>query len=242
MKNSTYEQPLPEALRNRAAFAYGGDGTPVPGNFHTYPERAAAGLWTTAPELAQFGIEIQKSREGRSNRVLSQETTRLMLTRQKEDDGLGFFLEGSGAEERFGHNGANEGYQALMLFTFDGKGLAIMTNSDNGLQVAQELAYSIGVEYQWNNYGPKTRAAVEVSSSTLAKFTGKYQVPHGPLLTVRALADHLMVDIDQNHIDLYPETPTKYFALSPGVPDLVFAKDVKGRFEIVLRDMHVPRQ
>ena len=28
--------------------------TPVPGRFHTYPEMAAAGLWTTAPELARW--------------------------------------------------------------------------------------------------------------------------------------------------------------------------------------------
>lgn len=242
MEKSTYEQPLPATLRDHAAFAYRADGSAVPGDYHTYPERAAAGLWTTAPDLARFGIEMQKSREGRSNKVLSQQTTKLMLTRQKDDDGLGFFLEGTGAEERFGHNGANEGYQALMQFTFDGKGMAIMTNSDNGMQVAQELAYSIGAEYQWKDYAPKTRATVQVSPATLSPFAGKYQIPGGPLITINTSGDHLIADVDQNHFDLYPETPNKYFALSPGVPDLVFSKNAKGQMEMVIGDLHVARQ
>ena len=240
MIHSSYDQPLPAALRDRAAFAYTGDGSAVPGDYHTYPERAAAGLWTTAPDLALFGIEIQKSREGRSNRVLSQKTTELMLTRQKEDDGLGFFMEGSGPEERFGHNGANAGYQALMLFTFDGKGLAIMTNSDNGSQLAQELAYSIGAEYQWKDYAPKTRAVAQVPHSTLLTLAGKYQLPHGPLLTITAAEDHLVADVEGQRIDLYPETSAKYFG--SGIPDLTFSKNAKAQLELVIRDLHAPRQ
>jgi len=242
MKNSTYEQPLPAALRDRVAFGYRGDGSPLPGDFHTYPELAAAGLWTTAPDLAKFGIAIQKSREGGSDRVLSQKTTQLMLTRQKEDDGLGFFLEGSGAEERFGHNGANEGFQALMLFTFDGKGLAIMTNSDNGLRVAQELAYSIGAEYGWKDYGPKTRAAVSVSPADLSSVTGKYQIPHGPLLTVQPAGDHLTALVGQDRYDLYPESLNKYFSLSQGVPDLTFSRNAAGKMEVVIGTLHVQRE
>jgi CubicO group peptidase (beta-lactamase class C family) len=154
MHSSTYDQPLPSQWRERAALGYRGDGSAVPGDYHTYPERAAAGLWTTARDLAAFGIEIQRSREGRSNRVLSEQTTKLMLTPQKEDDALGLFIDGSGPGERFGHNGVNVGYQALMSFTCDGKGFVILTNSDNGLRLAQELAHSIAAEYQWRDYGP----------------------------------------------------------------------------------------
>jgi CubicO group peptidase (beta-lactamase class C family) len=240
MTDSTYEQPLPTALRNRAAFAYKSDGSAVPGDYHTYPERAAAGLWTTAPDLALFGIEIQKSREGRSNRVLSEATTNSMLTRQKDDDALGFFMNGSGPEERFGHDGANAGYQALMQFTFDGKGFAIVTNSDNGLRVGQELAYSIAAEYHWKDYGPRIRAMVQVPHSTLLTFVGKYQIPRGPLLTITASQDHLIAHFDQEQIDLYPETPTKYFG-SIG-PDVVFSKNEKGQIEMVIGNLHVKRQ
>jgi CubicO group peptidase (beta-lactamase class C family) len=173
MRDSTYQQPLPAPLRSRAAFGFTANGAPLPGDYHIYPERAAAGLWTTAPDLARFGIELQESREGRSNRVLSEATTKLMLTRQKDDCGLGLFIEGPGPGERFGHDGVNAGYQALMLFTFDGKGFAIMTNSDNGMKLAQELAYSIAAVYQWKHYGPRIQAAFEAPHTALATFVPK---------------------------------------------------------------------
>jgi CubicO group peptidase (beta-lactamase class C family) len=38
--------------------------TPVPGRFHVYPEMAAAGLWTTAPELARWGIAMSRAWKG----------------------------------------------------------------------------------------------------------------------------------------------------------------------------------
>src|SRR5262249_44860467 len=47
MDHSTYEQPLPAPLSAKAASGYRADGKLVPGKYHTYPEMAAAGLWTT---------------------------------------------------------------------------------------------------------------------------------------------------------------------------------------------------
>jgi CubicO group peptidase (beta-lactamase class C family) len=242
MTHSTYEQPLPAALRNQAAFAYEADGSPVPGDYHTYPEQAAAGLWTTAPDLARFGIEMQKSREGRSNKVLSEATTNLMLTRQTEDVGLSFFLEGTGAAERFGHGGANAGYQALMQFTLDGRGFVVMTNSDNGGRIAQEIAYSVASAYGWKDYAPKERTAIAVPAATLSALAGQYQIPNGPLLTIVASADHLQASFEKSHMDLYAETPEKYFALEPGIPDLTFSHDSQGRTELILGPMHIARK
>ena len=54
MSLSTYEQPLPASRLAQAAAGYRGDGSPVPGKRHVYPEMAAAGLWTTAGDLARF--------------------------------------------------------------------------------------------------------------------------------------------------------------------------------------------
>jgi CubicO group peptidase (beta-lactamase class C family) len=126
MRNSTYENPLPSRLSEVAASGYQPDGKPVPGRYHTYPEMAAAGLWTTASDLARFGIEIQKSREGRSNRILKQATVQEMLTEQKKPYGLGFGM----APNWFSHGGADEGFQASFGCSLNGKGLVVMTNSD----------------------------------------------------------------------------------------------------------------
>ena len=83
-----------------------------------YPEIAAAGLWTTPTDLAKFAIEIALSRQGKSNKVLSQKTTEEMLTPQSKNFGIGFALNKNHPGE-FGHNGADEGFQALLVMNSD---------------------------------------------------------------------------------------------------------------------------
>jgi CubicO group peptidase (beta-lactamase class C family) len=80
MTRSTYEQPLPQVLQENAAKPYRGDGKPVQGGAHAYPEMAAAGLWTTPSDLAKYAIEVEQSLVGKANHVLNLEMTRQMLT------------------------------------------------------------------------------------------------------------------------------------------------------------------
>jgi hypothetical protein len=50
---------LPANVRSFAATGYNPAGMPVTGKYRTYPEMAAAGLWTTPTDLANFCIEVQ---------------------------------------------------------------------------------------------------------------------------------------------------------------------------------------
>ena len=151
MKESTYEQPLPPVRAASAATGTRADGELIPGKWHIYPEMAAAGLWTTPTDLAKFGVEIALSKQGKANHVLFEAMTREMLKPQFAQAGLGFFLgEGKNPEE-FGHDGADEGFQAILIMLADsGKGVAIMTNSDNGISAANYLVQSVAKEYAWN--------------------------------------------------------------------------------------------
>jgi CubicO group peptidase (beta-lactamase class C family) len=160
MSDSSYEQPLPPARAAMTATGTRADGMLIAGKWHIYPEMAAAGLWTTATDLAKFGIEIALSKQGKANHILSQATTREMLKPQIEQVGLGFFLAGHKNPEEFGHNGADEGFQALLImFADSGKGVAIMANSDNGISVANSLTQSVAKEYGWNFTPDQTSAA-----------------------------------------------------------------------------------
>jgi CubicO group peptidase (beta-lactamase class C family) len=162
MADSTYEQPLPTARAAMAATATHSDGMAVPGKWHVYPEMAAAGLWTTATDLAKFGIEIALSKQGKANHVLSEATTREMLKPQIDQAGLGFFLEQYKNPEEFGHEGDDEGFQAiLIMFADSGKGLAIMANSDNGVNLANHFIRSVAKEYGWN-YTPEQQSAADL--------------------------------------------------------------------------------
>ena len=149
MKHSTFKQPLPQVWRSRAAIAHTQGGKPLRGSWHTYPEKAAAGLWTTPSDLANFSIEIWRSYHGLSEALLPQRLTRTMLTRGLGDYGLGFALPSSGVF-RFQHGGSNTGYRCgLVLSVESGDGVVIMTNSDSGESLMAELISAIAPAYGW---------------------------------------------------------------------------------------------
>jgi CubicO group peptidase (beta-lactamase class C family) len=172
-QSSTYEQPLPMHLRTEAACAHDETGARVRGDWFTYPEMAAGGLWTTPSDLARLAIEIQKSNVGASSKVLSAAMTDQMLSDQMEDfpiemvsqrysreirnQGLGFRLEGQPVRRsaRFSHHGGNMGYRCFIVAYSDreaGQGAVVMTNSDNGAEFIQEIVRSIAQEYGWVDY------------------------------------------------------------------------------------------
>ena len=149
MRFSTYEQPLPARL---AAFASAGHekGAVIKGERHTYPEMAAAGLTTTASDLARFGMAIQKARLGVDTGLLSQELAIAMVKPVLPDSfGLGFesFRKDDADKKFFGHTGGNAGYRCWLLVTKDGgNGVVILTNGDEWKAV-QDIALRIVAEY-----------------------------------------------------------------------------------------------
>ena len=90
----------------------------MPGRYHTYPEMAAAGLWTTPTDLAKFVLEIERALRGKSA-VLIAAPALEMTTAQKPGYGLGLSLDGSARSASFGHGGSNEGFQCQMTAFFE---------------------------------------------------------------------------------------------------------------------------
>lgn len=125
MTHSTFQQPLPEARTAEAAIPYRANGLPVEGGFHTYPEMAAAGLWTPS-DLSLMAIEVQKEYVGKSAKILSEVMAKRMLARQKDHWALGFAIGDPGHRLRFGHVGSDEGFESRVeAYTELGQGIAI---------------------------------------------------------------------------------------------------------------------
>ena len=157
LQHSTYEQPLPPDRVPMAATGTYENGTSVTGGWFVHPEMAAAGLWTTASDLARIGLEVAKANAGTSTRVLSQAMAKQMLTEQMPRVGLGFGL-GPG-QGQFRHNGANQGFQAnLVAFAETGSGVVVMTNSDNGSNLFNPIAASVAKEYHWTSFVPAVQS------------------------------------------------------------------------------------
>jgi CubicO group peptidase (beta-lactamase class C family) len=177
MIHSTYAQPLPAALAERAATAHRPDGSPIAGDWHTYPEQAAAGLWTTASDLARMITEVQRYAAGGAGGVISPAMTREMLSRQAGSYGLGFGLEGEGAARIFAHGGSNAGFRAMFVgFVETGQGAVVMTNADLGGPLVQEILRGIARVYGWEQFKTVEKAVAAIDSTTLPLLVGRYRI------------------------------------------------------------------
>jgi CubicO group peptidase (beta-lactamase class C family) len=228
MAKSTYEQPLPRDRMAEVATPYRGDGQPVPGGPHVYPEMAPAGLWTTPSDLARYAIEVQKSLAGASNRVLSAAMVRQMLTPGLNHQGLGPQVGGSSKRPFFEHGGANEGYRCNLLAYDDGDGLVVMTNGDNGGQLASEIQRSVAREYGWPDFQPVERTITKVDPKILDAYTGAYQGPVG-VFTVTREGGQLFIQLgNQPKIAAFPESEREFF-LRAFDAQFTFKVDPQGR-------------
>jgi CubicO group peptidase (beta-lactamase class C family) len=150
MHSSTFAQELPDRLLARAVDGHRGDER-VEGGHHVYPAAAAAGLWTTARDLAAFVLGIQCALGGRVSPV-SRRSAVSMLTPQAavkpqedfeavralgiappEEVGLGLFLAGDGT--RFGHLGGSAGFAAVLDASVgDGSGAVVISNTEGDFE------------------------------------------------------------------------------------------------------------
>jgi CubicO group peptidase (beta-lactamase class C family) len=152
MTRSTYQQPLPNARLSEVAMPYRQNGEPVAGGPHVYPEMAPAGLWTTPSDLARYAIDIQQTLAGASSRVIDAAMARRMLTPTLNRQGLGPRVGGATKRVFFAHGGANEGYRCNLVAYTDGDGLVVMTNSDSGGRLANDIMAAVAREYGWPDF------------------------------------------------------------------------------------------
>ena len=241
MTHSTYEQPLPATMRPNAAAPYDAHGVAVPEGAHTYPEMAAAGLWTTPSDLGRYIIENQRSLKGDANHVLSQEMTRQMMTPGKGSWGLGVQIGGSPSNSYFTHGGVNEGFEALFFgYENNGEGAAVMTNAQGGSRICGEIMSAIAVTYNWPDFKPVERTLIQLPPEALTRFAGTYEATTPPNFSVTITIENgqLMGQPARGaKAPLFPESPTKFF-LKESPVEAEFVPNDKG--EITSLIVHQP--
>jgi CubicO group peptidase (beta-lactamase class C family) len=178
MRASSFTQPPPSARQRLLATGYDNEGKPVKGKYHLYPEQAAAGLWTTATDLAAYVIETQRAFQGKSAKVLSQEMTKLRLTPYIDSvAGLGVFISKKKGVPYFLHGGADAGFVSQYVGSLaGGNGVVVLTNTENSA-LYEEIINSVATTYQWKNYYmPLKLKHVAQPTSVLQAYVGKYKV------------------------------------------------------------------
>jgi CubicO group peptidase (beta-lactamase class C family) len=152
MAHSGYEQPMPAAAEPFAAHMHDNNGAAMSAPWHVYPEQAAAGLWTTASDLARFLIEVQKAVRGPEGAVLDQVHAREMVSPVSVGPyAVGLSIQKRGEGWYFEHTGSNRGFRALLVgHVRKGYGLVVMTNGNNGSQVMNEILERVAAVYRWD--------------------------------------------------------------------------------------------
>lgn len=241
MLRSTYAQPLPEDRWPEAARAHLGSGDEVEGEWHSYPEQAAAGLWTTPTELLTLSAHLLAVRSGAlGDGVISREMLDAMLTPHRSgeegfsDYGLGFGIQGQGDDLRFGHGGSNAGFKAQWTVLANrGQGVVVMTNGDRGSALAQEVIRSVAAAYAWpiEDFQPRVRARRAAAAETLTEYAGEYLLADRPgfVVSIRVGDGVLVVSVPgQGESDVYPAVEEDTFFDRDDGSELRFTRDEEG--------------
>lgn len=138
-------------LRPVTAIGYSETGWPQPN--YLFTEQAAAGLYTTAPDLALFVAAAMPGSNGEpaGRGVLTPDTLAVMFTPavqlQGPGDawGLGYSLVAlTDGGQGIRHGGSNRGWSAFFEAAPTwGKGIVVLTNSDSGMDVIESVVSAV---------------------------------------------------------------------------------------------------
>lgn len=202
MVDSTYAQPLPPSDAGTAATGHRPGARPVAGRWHTYPEQAAAGLWTTPTDLARFFLAIRDSRAGLPGALLPRELADQTATPQATNVpyGLGLRLAGPGEPPSIGHDGTDEGFRAYAVLYDSGQGAVIMANSDTGDALIGDVVLPALVEHLgWPSEADPDQPSEAAPASALA---GRYRGDRGDFQVHQRGAELELAALDQPPVRL----------------------------------------
>jgi len=172
MNSTTFVYPLDTEKSKREAMPHDAEGISRHPAMHE-SAFAHGNLTTTPSDLAVFTLEIIKAYQGKSDRVLSQDMARQLLSKQCDIDqdaiplpfyeGLGVFLMGEGMDLVLTHPGENyPGFISWLVgWPERGTGAVIMTNGAQGFLLSMEIVSAIDREY--NDTARQSKEKAELS-------------------------------------------------------------------------------
>ncbi|WP_223650093.1 class A beta-lactamase-related serine hydrolase [Hymenobacter psoromatis] len=245
MKASTYAQPLPATWQPLAATGYGLDGAAVAGRWHTYPEMSPAGLWTTAADLARFPIEVQRTLQGKSHRVLSPAMAATWLTPVLTDYAApGPFVRQYGDQKQdiyFEHSGWNEGFSSQFVAHRDkGYGVVVLTNANQPLFV-NEVIRAVAETYQWANYSSPRYQRQPLTAADTVPLNGRYRA--GPLEALQVVGHgaHLFLkEVAEDPVELFKVADQTFMRLGWDAPVQLVVNPADATPHLVIQLPHTP--
>jgi len=158
------------------------------------------------------------------------------LTPQAPGEGLGIHLVGAGPALRAQHAGAMPGFVAhLVVYPDAGQGAVVMSNSDGGSLLNQEIVAALGAEFDWPGLPVRRRLGTRTPEQ-LRELVGFYALEASPdtTFTVR-----LEDGVATGQVNDYPsfeltatDVPDRY-VLPRRSLEIAFGRSEAGRIDSV---------
>ena len=153
MHDSSFVQAKKLEDNPNAALAHDEAGQRFAVPWRVYPELATSGLWTTPSDLAKVIIAMQNALLKKDESLLTQQSAREMITPVSVGRfGIGWSISQRNNGWYFSHSGSNWGYRAWAIGHIrKGYGLVVMTNSDSGMSLINQVADRVESAYHWDS-------------------------------------------------------------------------------------------
>jgi CubicO group peptidase (beta-lactamase class C family) len=229
LKNTLFAADLPEAWAGQAAVGHTREGAALPGRWRRYPETAAKGLWTTADDYAAFLCELLDEAMGRSEKLLAPAEARVLLSPQIENFAFGFLADGRGDDINFHFQARTAGFAAgFTVYPAKGQGIVLLTNSDNGEFLAEEILAACSKAYDWPHYKPMEKDVLRLAPETYRAFAGRFEVNPSYGLDITWEDYYLVIrPTGQAATKFYAEGQTLFYSTDPYIR-IQFYKDKTG--------------
>lgn len=203
-------------------------GVRIEGGWRTHPELAAAGLWTTATDLARFSLALTAPYHGDGIGLLPRPVADTMFTPVFGFAGLGPAIEGEGRDLAISHAGQNEGFRSYwIVHPARGRGVVVMSNGEGSFHLIREIVRAVAATYGWDDQRPAMATTHPVAPAVLDLRQGEWiagdgdrqvsiratRIGHGLALETReglrtfiATGDDAMVDPETGETATF-ETP-----------------------------------
>ena len=155
----------------------------------------------------------------------------MMLTKHKNDWGLGLSLKFDGDSLIFEHGGKNAGFTtSMMSFAHRGDAVIILTNADNGARLIKEILLSISNYYGWVMIIPRIIEPIELTPEKLNNLVGKFKY----INQVPGIGDYIVeVKIEEGRLIIIDTIKSETLNLTP-LEELKFI-DIQKRDEILFQ-------
>ncbi len=146
MKQSSYS---PKEAGHKTVPGHGVHGDSIE---RSYPQLAAAGLYSTPHDLVKVVQAIQKAYDGDESIITQHDAHELLKLQTKNDhNGLGVFVDRFTNNNTvvFHHPGQNAGYQCIVVANTNKQGACIMTDSEFGKGLYKDVLRTIAKVCNW---------------------------------------------------------------------------------------------